>query len=105
MSYIVHESQQFRRDTREAVYYKKINGTFKRNIDKFIDSIDKTVLERLKESPGSGSNVAARIDLETKLKYIPIDDYLLFYEIKSKNTVEIVRFLPGKSDWINTLFN
>ena len=45
-------------------------------------------IQRLKTSPKVGANLSARMDIETSIKYLPVQDYLLFYEIlEGKNQV------------------
>lgn len=39
-----------------------------------------------------------------KIRYIPIDNYLIFYRInKTKEEIQILRFLYAKSNWQNIL--
>ncbi|PWM77768.1 MAG: type II toxin-antitoxin system RelE/ParE family toxin [Phascolarctobacterium sp.] len=39
-----------------------------------------------------------------QIRYIPVDNYLIFYRInKIKNEIQILRFLYAKSNWLNIL--
>lgn len=37
-----------------------------------------------------------------QIRYIPVDNYLIFYKI-NKNEIQILRFLYAKSNWLNIL--
>ena len=50
--------------------------------------------ERLAEYPLSGR---ARDDLSQGLRYLPIDDYLIFYRVQP-NLLEVARILHGRRD-------
>jgi toxin ParE1/3/4 len=101
--YAVEVSIQARRDTKEAVFYKKELGTREDNLDKFKKDLAKEI-QRLKSSPKVGTNLSARMDIETSLKYLTVQDYLLFYEIlEDKKQVNVIRVLPAKTNWMNTI--
>lgn len=101
--YIVELSIQARRDAKEAVFYKKELGTREDNLKKFKDELSQ-VIQRLKTSPKIGSNLSTRIDIETSLKYLTVQDYLLFYEIlEEKNQINVIRILPAKTNWMSKI--
>lgn len=62
--YVVEVSIQARRDTKEAVFYKKELGTREDNLDMFKDDLAQSI-QRLKTSPKVGANLSARMDMET----------------------------------------
>ncbi|HGD0495305.1 TPA: type II toxin-antitoxin system RelE/ParE family toxin [Streptococcus agalactiae] len=102
-NYIVEVSIQARRDTKEAVFYKKELGTREDNLDKFKEDLAKEI-QRLKTSPKVGANLSSRMDIETSLKYLPVQDYLLFYEIlEDKKQVDVIRLLPAKTNWMSKI--
>lgn len=103
--YAVELSIQARRDAREAVFYKKKLGTREDNLEKFKDELSQTI-QKLKTSPKVGTNLSSRIDIETKVKYLTVQDYLLFYEIlEDKKQINVIRILPAKTNWMNTVVN
>lgn len=102
MSYSVNVPKQANRDIDEAVFYKTELGTYPENIKAFVLELDKILYDELSESPKVGSNLSSRIGKETKIKYQVIEDYLLFYEI-TNDEVDVLRLLPGKSNWMNTI--
>ena len=79
-AYIVEVSMQARRDAKEAVFYKKEIGTREDNLEVFKEELAQTV-QRLNTSPKVGCNLSTRLDLETSVKYLPVQDYLLCYII------------------------
>lgn len=101
MSYKVITSGETVRDIEEAVFYKEGLGVYPENILKFKRNVVGTI-KKLVDSPKTGANLVARVEEETDVKYSVIDDYILFYEIDG-NTVKVLRLLPAKSNWMNTI--
>lgn len=101
MSYEVITSSEALRDIEEAVFYKEGLGVYPENIVKFKEDVV-SVIRKLSDSPKIGSNLSARIDEETEVKYSVIDDYILFYEIEV-DVVKVLRLLPAKTNWMNTI--
>lgn len=101
MSYKVITSSETVRDIEEAIFYKEGLGVYPENIVKFKQSVVSTI-RKLANSPKIGSNLSSRIEEETEIKYNVIDDYILFYEIDA-DTVKVLRLLPAKTNWINTI--
>lgn len=103
--YAVELSIQARRDAKEAVFYKRELGTREDNLEKFKDQLSQTI-QRLKTSPKVGSNLSARMDIKTNVKYLRVQDYLLFYEILGdKKQVNVIRILPAKTNWMSKVMN
>ena len=89
-AYIVEVSMQARRDAKEAVFYKKEIGTRDDNLEVFKEELAQTI-QRLNTFPKVGCNLSARLDLETSVKYLPVQDYLLFYIIiENKKLVHVL---------------
>jgi hypothetical protein len=61
-----------------------------------------TFIKKMESSSKIESNLSLRIDIDTKLKYSVIEDYILFYEIVDLE-VYLLRLLPTKSNWMNTI--
>lgn len=101
MIYNVITSSETVRDIEEAVFYKEGLGVYPENIVKFKQAIVSTI-RKLANSPKIGSNLLVRIDENTDIKYSVIDDYILFYEIEV-DTVKVLRLLPAKTNWMNTI--
>lgn len=101
MSYKVITSSETVRDIEEAVFYKEGLGVYPENVVKFKKAVVSTI-RKLVDSPKIGANLSARIDEENEIKYSVIDDYILFYEIES-DTVKVLRLLPAKTNWVNTI--
>jgi len=60
----------------------------------------------LEKTPGIYPFVHDEYLAGKKLKYVIIKNFLLFFSIDKKNkTVNIIRFLYGRRDWINILKN
>lgn len=102
-NYVVELSIQSRRDAKEAVFYKKELGTREDNLEKFKEDLSQSI-QRLKTSPKVGASLSTRMDMETSLKYLTVQDYLLFYEIiESKKQVNVIRILPSKTNWMTKI--
>lgn len=99
--YSVVISEQVYRDTQEAMFYKESLGTYESNVAKFAKEVA-TFIKKLESSPKIGSNLSLRISIETNVKYSIIDDYILFYEVVDLE-VYVLRLLPAKSNWMNTI--
>ena len=93
---IVHE------DISEIIFYKESLGTYKNNIEKLVQEIFK-MFDRLTLSPKIGQDLSSRVDVPTTIRYLAVEDYLIFYEIDGFS-ISIVRILSGKSNWQRTLF-
>ncbi|KPJ23264.1 hypothetical protein AKK44_00295 [Streptococcus phocae] len=101
MLYNVITSSETVRDIEDAVFYKEGLGMYPENIVKFKQSVV-DVVRKLADSPKTGANLSARVEEETNVKYSVIDDYILFYEIEG-DVVKVLRLLPAKSNWMNTI--
>lgn len=93
---VVHE------DINEIIFYKKSLGSYKSNIDKLVQEIYK-MFDHLVESPKIGRDLSSRVDVSTTLRYLVVQDYLIFYEIDGRNLL-VIRILSAKSNWKRTLF-
>ncbi|EOA3781874.1 type II toxin-antitoxin system RelE/ParE family toxin [Enterococcus cecorum] len=103
MCYKVITSSEAVRDIEEAIFYKRELGVYPENILKFKQEVV-GVIRSLEKSPKVGSNLSARVTVETSAKYAVIHDYILFYEIE-KDTVKVLRLLPAKSNWMTAILS
>ncbi|WP_398574995.1 type II toxin-antitoxin system RelE/ParE family toxin [Streptococcus agalactiae] len=86
---------------RKLFFTKRVWEFIRENVVKFKKAVVSTI-RKLVDSPKIGANLSARIDEETEIKYSVIDDYILFYEIEA-DTVKVLRLLPAKTNWVNTI--
>lgn len=104
MGYTVNVARQVLRDVEEAVFYKRELGTYPENVEKFIIHLDTLIYEKLEESPLTGTSLSYRLDVSTNIRYLLEDDYILFYAIQNdEKKVDVLRLLPAKSNWMNTI--
>lgn len=88
---------------KKLCFTKKEIGTREDSLDKFKSSLSQAI-QKLKTSPKVGSNLSARMDIETGVKYLTVQDYLLFYEIlEDKGQVNVIRILPAKTNWMTKI--
>jgi len=91
-------SERFTQEFEKAISYKEEHGTYKSNIEKFKKEV-KAKIRSLKTSPRLGVDVSSRVSFETKMKYLLVDNYLIFYEITGVDEVTIYRFISARSNW------
>ncbi|MFK4899219.1 type II toxin-antitoxin system RelE/ParE family toxin [Lactococcus petauri] len=99
--YTVIVAEQVYRDTQEAIFYKESLGTYDTNVTEFAKEVA-TFIKNMETLPRIGSSLALRIGIDTNVKYNVIEDYIIFYEIIGLE-VYILRLLPAKSNWMNTI--
>lgn len=106
MTYTVNVARQVLRDIEEARFYKEELGTYPQNIEKFVSDLDVLIYDSLENSPKLGTSLSYRIDVETSIRYQTVDDYILFYDVREEEMeVDVLRLLPAKSNWMNTILN
>ncbi|MFK4935478.1 type II toxin-antitoxin system RelE/ParE family toxin [Lactococcus garvieae] len=99
--YTVIVAEQVYRDTQEAIFYKESLGTYETNVFEFAKELA-IFIKKMETSPKIVSNLALRIGIDTNVKYNVIEDYIIFYEIVDLE-VYVLRLLPAKSNWMNTI--
>ena len=88
---------------KKLFFTKRRFGTRDDNLEVFKEELAQTI-QRLNTSPKVGCNLSARLDLETSVKYLPVQDYLLFYIIiENKKLVHVLRLLPAKTNWMSQI--
>lgn len=55
------------------------------------------MIDHLVESPKIGQSLSSRVDVSTTLRYLVVQDHLIFYEIDGRDLF-IVRILSAKSN-------
>lgn len=58
----------------------------------------------LKQSPYIGTSLSAKVDFETRYRYLVCGKYLAFY-VPEEETISIVRVLYGRRDYLRILFD
>ena len=59
----------------------------------------------LADNPYMGAELAEKFDFTTDVRYFVVSKQLLFYRVdKQQNTVEILRILDGRTDYLAVLF-
>lgn len=59
----------------------------------------------LADNPCMGAALAEKFDLVTDARYFVVSKQLLFYRVdKQQNTVEVLRILDGRTDYLAVLF-
>lgn len=59
--------------------------------------------QRLKTHPQLGPALAAKLGVETDLRYLVSGNYLVFYRAEAEY-VSVLRILDGRTDYLRTLF-
>ena len=57
---------------------------------------------RLGAMPFMGSPLRARYPVETDLRFLVVEKYLIFYRVTGE-TVEVTRIINGRTDYLSTL--
>ena len=59
----------------------------------------------LADNPYMGAALAEKFDLTADMRYFVVSKQLLFYRVnKQQNTVEVLRILDGRTDYLTVLF-
>lgn len=104
MSYTVNVTRQMLRDVEEAVFYMQELDACPKNIEKLVINLDVSIYDKLKKSSLIGTSLSYRLDISTNMRYIKEDDYILFYDVQdNEKKVNVLRFLPAKSNWMNII--
>ncbi|MBO4637623.1 MAG: type II toxin-antitoxin system RelE/ParE family toxin [Clostridiales bacterium] len=103
MKYNVFLSKASQTDLAEAMDYIEFQLMNPCAADALLDKFEKSV-NSLSVMPEKHA-LASDPFLNSKgVRFIPIDNYILFYTInKSKRTVSVARFLYGKRNWAGIL--
>ena len=70
----------------------------RRVVNKIIDEID-----RLSDSPEIGPSLVSKVDIQTDLRYLVIEKFIVVYQLK-KDRVNVARVFYGGMDYISILF-
>ena len=99
--YIIEYSKDSKQDLIEIKRYIKYNLQEPVTANKLIDKIKKEI-EKLTDNPEIYSIIDDDLIKKLKIRKITVDNYMIFYRVK-ENSVEIVRIMYGKRNWIKLL--
>ena len=99
--YILEYSKDSKQDLIEIKRYIKYNLQEPVTANKLIDKIKKEI-EKLTDNPEIYSIIDDDLIKKLKIRKITVDNYMIFYRVK-ENSVEIVRIMYGKRNWIKLL--
>ncbi|MFD2308667.1 type II toxin-antitoxin system RelE/ParE family toxin [Enterococcus termitis] len=99
--YSLSIAAQVERDLKEITFYLTELGMYQTNVDQLVNNIFDG-LDQLQTHPLSGSPLANKTIIPTEIRYLIIDEYLIFYEVVER-AVNVYRILSSKQDFINIL--
>lgn len=99
--YITQYSEEAKQDLIEIKKYIKYNLQEPNIANKLISKI-KNAIEDIKNNPEVYAIIDDDFIKKLEIRKIIVDNYIIFYRIKS-NTIEIVRVMHGRRNWIKLL--
>ena len=103
MSYQVHITKQTEKDLNRALDYIEFSLKNPQAADSLLDETERT-LGSLEQMPERYALPEDKLLAAWGIRFVQIKKYLAFYIIaKETQTVHIIRFLYGKSDWRSIL--
>ena len=97
--YKVEYSKESKKDLIEIKKYIKNDLQEPETAQKLIDKIRKQINE-LKDNPEIYEIIDEDIIKKLEIRKLIIDNYIVFYRIKNRS-VQIVRIMYGRRDWVN----
>lgn len=92
---------QVERDLNEITFYLSELGAYESNVDSLLEHIF-SGLEQLQTYPLSGVPLDKKTTIPTNMRYLVIENYLIFYEFDGQ-LIKVFRVLSSKQDYINIL--
>lgn len=99
--YITQYSEEAKQDLIEIKKYIKYNLQEPNIANKLISKI-KNAIEDIKNNPEVYAIIDNDFIKKLEIRKIIVDNYIVFYRIKN-NTIEIVRVMNGRRNWIELL--
>jgi len=99
--YNIEYSKEARQDLIDIKRYVKYNLKESTIAQRLISKI-KTEIDKLKNDPGIFSIIDDDFIKKLEIRKLIVDNYIVFYRIKT-NTIQIVRIMYGRRNWINLL--
>ena len=100
--YNIEYSRESKEDLIEIKQYIKYNLQESETANKLILKIRKSI-KTLKNNPEIYTIIDDDVIRKLEIRKLIIDNYIVFYRIKN-DTIEIVRIMYGKRNWINLLW-
>lgn len=103
MSYTINLTAPALLDIQKALTYITLNLQNKTATDNLYITINSKI-NNLPNFPNKYPLVNAPKLLYQQIRYIPVDNYLIFYSVnESEQQIQILRFLYAKSNWLAIL--
>ena len=99
--YNIEYSKESKEDLIRIKQYIKYNLQEPETANKLISKIRKSV-KTLKDNPKIYTIIDDDVIRKLKIRKFIVDNYIVFYRIKN-DSVEIVRIMYGRKNWINLL--
>ena len=99
--YNIEYSKESKEDLIEIKQYIKYNLQEPETANKLITKIRKSI-RTLKDNPEIYSIINDDIIKKLEIRKLIVDNYIIFYRIKN-DSIEIVRIMYGRRNWINLL--
>ena len=99
--YNIEYSKEAKEDLIGIKQYIKYNLQEPETANKLISKIRKSI-KTLKENPEIYTIIDDDIIRKLEIRKLIVDNYIVFYRIKN-DTIEIVRIMYGRKNWINLL--
>ena len=77
---------------------------YKRTAIEDIQETEHYIRSVLGENPYMGTPLSSRFEVETDLRYLLVSEQLIFYRVVEDQTVEVIRVLNGRQDYLSILF-
>lgn len=100
-NYKIKIAAQVERDLNEIELYMLGWGTYQQTIDDFINHVYDRI-EALLLHPFMGEDLGNKTIIPTNLRYLVVDDYLIFYEVIA-DQINIYRVVSQRKDYIRLL--
>ena len=99
--YNIEYSKESKEDLIRIKQYIKYNLQEPETANKLISKIRKSI-KTLKENPEIYAIIDDDIIRKLEIRKLIVDNYIIFYRIKN-DSIEIVRIMYGRRNWINLL--
>lgn len=99
--YIIEYSQEAKKDLIDIKKYIKYNLQEPNIAKKLITKIRKSI-DSLKDNPKIYSAIDDELIKRLEIRKLIVDNYIIFYRIK-ENTIQIVRVIYARRNWITLL--
>lgn len=99
--YNIEYSKESKEDLIEIKQYIKYNLQEPETANKLISKIRKSI-RTLEDNPEIYAIIDDDIIRKLEIRKLIVDNYIIFYRIK-KDSIEIVRVMYGRRNWINLL--